>query len=165
MEKSRLEVIEQKLDELAGKEEKKKSFNFWIPFMAKVGKNRAKKGWATYLVIKENRNIAFEKHPIDEQTVIVDGTPRITTADDVLFYRNKPFVILPNWSVKPFSPTENYNDTMKAQYSSQGSKLLLNRMKKETVENKKTVSGFTIFIILTGIVILGYFAYQGGWFS
>jgi hypothetical protein len=123
----------------------------------------ARKGWATIMHIRENRNVEFIKVPIDEQTSMVDGIPRIATTDEFLYWKNKPFIIQPSWSVKPFSPTDNYRDTIKNEYAAQGYKLLLNRLKKEVIQPTKTISMKAVIIVIIALIALGYFAYQGGY--
>jgi hypothetical protein len=151
--------MSRKIDQMP---EKKKRFK--IPFKGKLGKLRIKKGWVTVMKIGSNRNITFTRVPIDEQTAMVDGTPRIMTADEVLFYKNKPLVILPEWSVKPFSPTDNYEEVIKQQYASQGYKLLLNRMKTEAINAKKKFGGPMLWIIILLVVgVGGYLAWKGGY--
>jgi hypothetical protein len=58
-EKSLKQLIEELTKKVDDKDDKPKKRSFWIPMSAKVGKNKAKKGWATIMVIKENRNIDF----------------------------------------------------------------------------------------------------------
>ena len=159
------DLIEELYKEVKESKEKSKKKAFWIPMSAKVGKNKAKKGWATIMLIKENRNIDFVKQPIDEQTVSVDGIPRIATPEETLYYKGKPFIILPSWSIKPFSPTDNYQGSIAANYAAQGFKLSANRLEKGAIENKKKISGWLIFGILAGLAVLGYFAWQGGLFK
>jgi hypothetical protein len=164
-EKSLKEVISElneTLKETKIAKEKKKSFS--LPFGARVGKAKVKKGWATYMVIRENRNVDFIKKPIEQQTVVIDDVPRIATPDEMLSYKGKPFVILPSWSVKPFSPTDNYDATIKNGYASQGYKLLLSRMKSEIVDGKKKISGSLIWIIIA-VVVGGFFLMKSGMFK
>jgi len=150
-------------EDLTPKEKKKRTFK--IPFKGKVNNAKARKGYTTVIVIKENRNIDFVKYPIDEQTFMHDGAPRIATAEEILWYKGKPVIILPNWSTKPFSPTDNYQTTIQKQYGAQGARLLYNRMNMELIKTKKAISGILVMGIIVGIIVLGYFAYQGGLFS
>lgn len=164
-EKSLKEVISELSDTLKEQKilkEKKKSF--FLPLKGRVGKAKVKKGWATYMIIRENRNVEFIRKPIEQQTVVIDDVPRIATPDEVLSYKGKPFVILPSWSVKPFSPTDNYDATIKGGYAAQGYKLLLSRMKSEVVEEKKKISGMMIWIII-GVIVGGYFLIKSGMFK
>ena len=152
--------IKTKMDEK--KVEKKRSFK--IPFLSKVGNKKAEKGWATYLMVNDNRTVSFIKKPISEQTVMIDGVPRIATADDALIYKGKPFYIQPSWSVKPFSPSENYEQTHKENNSSAGYRLLLNRMQTEVIKPKGSFGGIWIFVGILALIILGYIAKTNKWF-
>lgn len=164
-EKGLKEILKEINDKLDENKKPKIKKGLWIPIKARVGRRKAKKGWATFMIIKDNRNIEFEKHKIDESTVVIDGAPRLATPDDMLLYKKKPFVILPSWSVKPFSPQENYEEAVKEGYTSRGWRLLLNRMYSEVVKPKRTISAVLIFILIIGLIVLGYFAIQGGWFK
>jgi hypothetical protein len=159
--KSLKEVISE-LNETLKEQKAKNEKNFGIPFSARVGKAKVKKGWTTVQIIRDNRNVDFIKIPIEQQTAIIDGVPRIFTPDEMLSHKGKPFVILPSWSVKPFSPTDNYSETIKQGYGSQGFKLLLSRMKTEVVDGKKKMSGSIIWWII-GLAAIGFIAFKSGW--
>jgi hypothetical protein len=157
------EILE--LKELLNKYDKKQSEKkFSIPFTARVSKAQAKKGWTTVMIARDNRNVEFTKKQIEEQTIMVDGIPRIATADDVLFYKGRPLIILPSWSVKPFSPTDNLKETDAKSYGSQGYRLLLARMKAEVVEGKKKIGSWIIWVIV-GLIAVGYLAMKSGAFK
>lgn len=162
-EKTIRDLLEELNDNLKEKPKVKKGFK--IPFKSKVSGSKAKKGWTTALVIKENRNVDFQKYLIDEQSIVVDGIPRIVTPEETLYYKGKPFVIVPNWSVKPFSPEKNYEEAVRNQLTSQGYKLLLNKLKSEAIKPKKSVSGLVGIGIVLALAALGYMAYKGGWFT
>lgn len=156
--------IKELLRELNDKfEDPKVTKKFRLPLKARVGNRAARKGWTTVMKIGDNRQVTFEKQPIDEQTIVVDGVPRIATSEEILIYKNKPLVIQPSWTTKPFSPTDNYSNAMAQGYASQGYKLLLNRMKYEQIKPKRTISGIVVFGIIIAIIAAGYLAYQGGW--
>lgn len=164
MDEDRKSIIE-RIAELEAKQtekEKKKQSKFKIPFKGKVGRGKAKKGWITVMKINDNRQVSFKKLKIDEQTVVEDEIPRIATPEEILIYKNKPMIILPSWSTKPFSPTENYDETLKGQYATQGHKLILNRMESEAIKPKRSFSGAVIFFIIIAIVIGGYLLIKRG---
>jgi len=144
-------------------EEKKKKWK--LPNRGKVSKFNARKGWTGVILLRSNRQLDFMKVPTDEQTTLIDGTPRITTANDTFYYKGKPVIIQPEWSAKPFSIVENQDQTFKDNYNAIGYKLLLNKMKKEVIMAKKTMSGWAIFIAIVVMIIAGYFAFQGGLFK
>ena len=56
----------------------------------------------------------------DDGTIMVDGVPRISTIDYKLNYKGKPWVIIPEWSLKPFSSSENYEQTIKDKMNIEG---------------------------------------------
>lgn len=161
-------TLKERLDRIANalenKEKQDKKFNFKIPFRGKVSRRKIKKGWTTIMKIDNNKNITFERQPIVEQTTIVDEVPRLATTNHILFYKNRPWIIQPGWSTKPFSPEENLEDAIKTQHTTQGHMLLLNRMKTEVLKPKRTVSGLIIFGIVIGVIALGYFAIKSGMF-
>ena len=163
-EKSRFERIEEKLDMIAQQEEKKRK-PFKLPWKAKISKKKAEQGYITVLYIKENRTMLFDKQPIDEQTIMMDGVPRIVTPEETLIYKGRPFVIIPSWSTKPFSPTDNYEDIVKTGYAAQGWRLLINRVKSEAILAKKKISGALIFGVIAAVIVIGYLAMKGGLFK
>ena len=162
-EKTIRELLEEiaKKEDPKGKQEKKS----WIPFFKMVGKGKAKKGWITVMHIQDNRSIRFIKVPVNEQTAMVAGSPRLATSDDMLYYKNKPVIILPEYSSKPYSPVDHFEQTRKEKYLSVGRRLLLNRMWKELIPDKKPISGMVIFFIITAMIAAGYFAFKQGLFG
>ena len=156
----------QELKDLVVAEKKVKIKPFKIPFRGRVNKKKARDGWVTIQKINDNRRVTWERQKIEEQTIIVDGVPRVLTADEVLFdHKGSPLVILPSWSVKPFSPTDNYSGTIQDGYATQGYRLLMNRMKNEIITAKKKMSGMMIFGGLILLVAIGYFMVKGGVFK
>lgn len=151
-----LDEIRKSLDEIKGKKKEKKPWTFKIPWKAKVSKKKLKENYATIMKIDENRNVKFMKEPIDEQTMIVDGIPRIAVGKYVLSYKNKPLIIQPSWSVTPFSPDDDYKKSLFDNSNSAGYKLLMNAMKKNVYAEKKKSTGWAMIIgalALVGIVV------------
>ena len=140
-------------------EDKKKDKPFKLPFKAKLNRQKVKKNWVTYLYIQDNGNIDFRKEQIIDQTTVLDGCPRIATSDMVLRYKNRPFIIQPSWSVKPFSPVDNYSETEKQTLNSKGYKLLMIRMQQEAIKAKTKISWLLILggLVIAGIVIYALF--------
>lgn len=158
--KELLKEINERLDD-----KNKKKFNFKIPLAGKIGKAKAKKGWTTAMIIKENNNVVFQRYPIEEQTILVAGIPRVVTPDKVLFYKNKPLVIVPEWSVEAFNAEKEFQKTVAEQKSSHGFKLLLNRMQKEVTKPTRQLGGIWIFVIIAAVIGVGWYAWKSGWFS
>jgi len=116
------------------------------------------------LVVNENGSCDFKKYQIEDQTILHDLIPRISATGHVLRdKKGNPLVILPNWSVEPFSPLEHYNKSFINGSNKNGYKLLMNRMEQEKVAQKKKVGKIVPWIIgLVLAAIIGYAIISGG---
>jgi len=144
--------------------------------LKKVSKGQAKKNWIYVWTINENGHLNPTKKQIDEQTIMVDGIPRIATNQYIMFYKNRPMIILPSWSVEPlpvnindradftpFNPKENLEESLIKGTNTKGLKILLAKMLKETVNPKKPMSNVIKWIIGLGLAgIIGYALISGG---
>lgn len=151
--KEKMNKIEEKLDVILDSKDKKKAFK--LPSKAKLNNSKVKKNWVTVCKINENKGVDFTKEPIDNQTIIIDGIPRLATGEDVLNYKGKPMLIIPSWSVKPFSPTESFKESLEDGSNTKGYALLLARMKAGAIDMKKKMNAFLIIglVALAGIVL------------
>jgi hypothetical protein len=151
--KEKMNKIDEKLDELLASKSKKPLFK--LPYKGKLSKSKVKQNWVTVVKINENKGVDFIKEPIDHQTIVVDGVPRLCTGEDVLNYKGKPLIILPSWSVKPFSPSENYSLSIKDGSNTNGYALLLARMKAGAIDLKKKMNMWLIIglVALAGIAL------------
>ena len=158
--------------------EKKKKKTPRLSFKSRVGKNKARKGHVGIWKINETGFITPSKQEIKEQTVMVDGIPRLATPDYVLRYKKGfrvyPLLLIPSWSVKPikpedlkkegFNPAEDVEESLENGSNIKGYKLLMNRMKTEAIgATKKGLGGLIKWIIGLGLVaIIGYAILTGG---
>ncbi len=149
-------MIEQK----AGVKEKK----FKYPFGKKVGKSQKTKNYVTVLLINENGTCDFKKYQIEEQTILHNLVPRLATSEYVLFdKKGNPLIILPDWSVEPFSSKKNFEDSLNNGSNVKGYSVLMNRMKSETISTKKQMGNAVKWIIgLALAAIIGYALLTGG---
>ena len=147
------------------KKEKVKKFR--VPFKGRVNRVKLKNNWITVLQVYENKTAKFTKAKIQEQTIMIDGIPRLATADNVLLIegrQKKPMVILPMWSVKPTSPSDqqflsiskNYEEIKDKGLNINGYKILLNRMKSEAISTKKPIPWW---IWVGGLAVVGIVVY------
>ena len=137
--------------------EKTKTKKFRLPWKSKVNKKKAKKNWITIMKINENGYCDFKRVKIDDQTFMEDGIPRLASAPYILRYKKNPLVILPSWSVKPFSPAEQYEKSMEDGSNIKGYKILMAAMIKATVGDKKGIGGWVKWVI--GLGLLGLIIY------
>jgi len=157
-----LKDIKELLKKQGEENDKKKEFK--IPFFKRVGKKQAQQNYVTVMKINENGHTTFKKQQIDEQTIIEDGIPRLATPEHVLFYKKNPMLILPSWSVKPYSPAEQYQKSMNDGSNTKGYSILLARMHKEQINPKRQMSGLLKWIIgfaVAGIIVFALFTGGG----
>ena len=159
------------------KEKKKKKPR--LPWRGRVGKNRQSKGYVAVWKINENGFITPSREQIKEQTIMIDGVPRLATPEYILRYkkgfRTIPLILLPSWSVKPiepkkltkeFNPAEDLQESLEDGSNTKGYKLLMNRMKLDTVGKLKgQMGGILKWIIglgLGGIILYAILTSGGG---
>lgn len=148
--KSIREKLDEILDETKKKREKKK---FKLPLKAKVNKVKAKKGFVTIQVVKENGVVEFRKEPIIDSVIKLsegdDLSFHAIDSQDILSYKGNPFLILPKNKMNPYNPTKGENETY-------GDKYVVARMISDQVKMKKKLGwGISIGVI----IILGIVAY------
>lgn len=131
---------------------KEKKFKY--PFGKKVGKSQKKRNFVTVVILYENGMVDFKKYQIEEQTIMHELIPRLATAGHVMHdSKGNPVLILPNWSVEPFSPLEHYEKTLVNGSNAKGYKLLMAKMQSEKVDSKKPMASWIKWAI--GLLLLG----------
>lgn len=148
------------LSEQKGVKEKK----FKYPMGKKVGKGQKKKNYVTVLILNENGIADFKKYQIENQTLIHDKIPRLASTGHVMRdKKGNPLVILPNWSVEPFSPLEHYNKSMIDGSNKKGYQMLLESMHLQLASSKKKIGKILPWVIGIGLVgIIIYAILSGG---
>lgn len=154
-----IDKLNKNFDDMTSKKEVKK---FKLPFGGRVNKKKVKDGWASLCVVNENRAVKFIKAPIKEGTIMLDGAPVIATTDYMLNYKNRPFMIIPSWSVEPFSPSQNLDKAAAEKKLNVGMRLILNRLKSEQIKAKATFSMGLVILILIIIGAAIYYFSTGG---
>jgi hypothetical protein len=136
---------------------KEKKWKF--PFGKKVGKAQKKKNYVTTLVIYENGHYEFKKYQINDQTLIHDVIPRLANAGYTLFdKKGNPLIILPNWSVEPFSTLTNYQQSLDKGTNTNGYKILMAKMHQELVGEKKKIGSLVKWIFGLGVASIIIYA-------
>ena len=159
--KDEIKRLKEKIDGEENIKEKKKKFK--IPFKGRLRVSEIKKNYVTVLYIKNNHTGEFIKIPIDESSTMINGIPRIATTEEIIYIDGKtPLIIQPEWSVKPISISDSYEDTVQKELTSEGYSVLLNRMKKEAIISKNKMSGWIIVLIIAAIGIAGFILLGGG---
>ena len=161
--KDSLASIAESLEEL---KEQKKVKEWKLPFLSRLlGKRKKRKGYVLFQNIGLNKAVTFIKAPVEEGVALVNGVPHVVNAEDILIWKNKiPMVIQPQWSERPFSMKDHYNETAKNGAGSEGWKLIMNYIYSHKLEEKKSLSIGAIIIGIMVILGLGYYLLKSGVF-
>ena len=161
------ESLSAKIERLIQMQEKaqgeKKMGKFKLPWGAKLSKANIKKNYVNVIYIKDNKDMNIVKLPIEDETVTIDGLPRVASSDYVMLLNGKPTIIQPSWSIAPFNPTKDITETEAQELSAKGRRLVFAKMKNDIIAPKKMGGGMMIWIIL-GLAVLGigYYLMKGG---
>ena len=149
---------------IKSQEAEKVEKKFKFPFGKKVGRSQKAKNFCTILIINENGNYGFKKYKIQDQTILHDMIPRLATAGYVMFdKKGNPLIILPNWSVEPFSPLEHYQKSLVNGSNTTGYKILMAKMLSERVDAKKKIGSWIYWVVGIGLAgLIGYALLTGG---
>jgi len=159
-----LDEIKEKLaeKELVEKPIKKPKL-FKIPFSKRVKPKQASQNYVTVIKINENGFLDIQKERIVEQTIMVNGIPRLATPEYVLHWKKNPMLILPSWSVKPLSPSDEARESMNDGSNTKGYRILMARMKSDILGSKPQMGGMVKWIVgIVLAVIVGYALMTGG---
>ena len=152
------EISEQQKQIIAEKKDKA-----WkIPRKGKISNSKARKGWATFHIIRNNGEQEWIKAPITDGTAKIEGFPRIATIDYRLSYNGKPYYIIPEWSMKPFSPIEHKEETERSKMDMVGRKLILSKLEGEQIKAKKSFGSMGWIILVIAIGVGAWYLMKGG---
>jgi len=145
---------------------KEKKIKKWrMPFRSFLSKRRVRKGWVSIIYLRSNGAANFMRAPIDENIVDINGTLHVVDPRYIISYKNKPIIILPEWSMYPLDLKEKYSETELQGLKSMGTRHVYNYMKRNLIKEKKPMRmGMMLFIL---VLIAGgvYYMYKSGMFS
>ena len=128
--------------------EKAKPKPFRMPFKARVGLSKLRKGFVIIAVINDNMNVDFRKEPIIDGTIKIDDTYHAVEEFDIFSYKGKPFIFQTKSKMNPYNPLLGTHETY-------GQKYIMARMEGERIAMKKSIGwGVSIgVVIIVGVVI------------
>jgi len=133
----------------------KKPKKFKLPWSAKVGNSKLKRGYVTIQVIEENGSLSFRKEPIVDGTIKLKDSYHAIADMDILYYKGKPFIIQAKNKLNPYNPLRGEHETY-------GQKYVMARMEKDRIIGKKKLGlGVGIGALVIGAVII-YALITGG---
>lgn len=129
--------------------DKKKIKKFRMPKRGKVSKRQSRQGYMTVVRIDDNKNVDFEKRPIEDSTYrLKTGDYHTAKEDDIFTYKGKPLVFQPTRKLNPYNPLENDNETYDQKY-------VMARMLGDAIKMAKKKGGGAFLWIILGIVVIG----------
>lgn len=159
---NRLAKTNERLEELL---EQKEIRRWKIPFRARVGKKNIKKNWVSIMYIQNNGGARFLKARIKEGVVIIDDIPHVVSNDYIILYKNRPIIIVPEWSIEPFNPKADFDQANKDKRYSIGWRILANYLEAGGLKEKRKLGPIVwiLFILLVvGAVAYYFFKARGG---
>jgi len=133
----------------------KKPKKFKLPWGARVGNSKLKKGYVTIQIIEENGSLSFRKEPIVDGTIQLGDSYHAIEDMDILYYKGKPFVIQAKNKLNPYNP-------LKGEHETYGQKYVMARMEKDRILGKKNLGwGVGIVGLIIGAVVI-YALITGG---
>lgn len=158
-----------KIDDLAAilKEQqqttKKKKKEFKLPLGVRSGaKSKIKKNYAMIIKLSTNGALNFKLLQILPNGMVYlkeNNTYHQVTAGDIFWYKNYPTVILPEWSLKPFSAKDHYDKTVKDKMLASPQRIIIDAIKESQIKGKG-FGGMNLKVYLViGIVVIVALAY------
>lgn len=148
-------------DKLTGKNKPKKEFK--LAGRIRAGwKSKLKKNYVLVFRLRTNGNLVIHFAPINNDMVYIEdaGTFHVSNAEYMLRYKQYPAIILPEWSLKPFSPSEHFKQTEKKQEQALPQKVIINAMKMAGLKPSMAMKGKTILWVIIGAVAVLYLLSQ-----
>jgi len=127
-------------------DKKKPKFNLPLSVLMQQGKVR--RNYAIVCIIGTNGSVNFKMLPIEDDTIKVKDTIYSASSKDILRYKKKPLLIITEWNMQPFSPSENFEEASKNGTLTSAEKLILTKMRLEAFKPKMQLNIKVILIIL-----------------
>jgi len=155
MEETKEQSLKEKLDVIINKlskdeEEHKKKFN--LPFMMRLfGNGQVKKGFAVVFFVRTNGKVEIKMVKIDNDTVKIGEAIYAASANYVLRWKKFPFLIIPEWTMLPFSPEDSFKKAYDEGTLTAPQVVIASRMKSDQIKPKMNFNISTIVIIVAAI--------------
>lgn len=147
----KLDVI---IDKLTKEEEKK----FKLPVMMRLfGKFKMRKGFCIVFFVRTNGQIEIKMVGIEHDTVKINDCIYAANADYIMRYKRFSVMIIPEWTMIPFSPADNFTKASIEGELTAAQALVIAKMKTDAIKPKfnLNIGGILIAAVVIGV---GYFA-------
>lgn len=145
------ESIKEKLDKLIDNfEAEKKKKEFKLPLSVRLQQGKIKRqNYSVVMTIDTNKGVNFKMVQIEDDTIKYKENFYSASAEYILRYRKYPLLIIPLWTMIPFSPSANFKESEEKGMLTAAQKLILTKMKMEVVKSKMKINvGLVIMLIV-----------------
>lgn len=147
-------------DRITGKKSTSKQFK--LPGKVRRGvksKKKVKQNYAILIYVRTNGYSDIDYAPIENDMIYVkqSGLYHLATADYVLRYKKFPLIIIPEWTLEPFSPKSHLKTTIEEGKLALPQKAIINMVKLAQLGPKKPMLSGNMLWIVFGVVIALYF--------
>lgn len=143
------------LKNIISEDKQTKQKKWKLPYKAKVGNAKLKKGYVTVEIINENKAIDFVREQIIDGTIKIGDTYHAVDDLDLFFYKGKPFVHQPKGSIYSYNPLVRQKTDLQSN-TTYGQKYVMARMEGDKILAKKAGFGWGIgigLLVIVGIVV------------
>jgi hypothetical protein len=143
-------------DIVTGKNKPKKTFK--LSYKIRAGwKTKLKKNYVLVLRVRTNGELVIHFAPINNEMIYVQdaGTYHVSNAEYMLRYGKYPAIILPEWSLKPFSPSEHFKKTEQEGAEALHQRVIIKAMKMADIKQQGMMKGKTLlWVLILGVAAL-----------
>lgn len=136
-----------------------------LPWKSRLGRRRVRSGWCSVMYVRNNKSVDFVRAPIEDMVVRVGDLYHTATPDDILIYKNKPMLLLTEWSIRPMTPwrpKEHFEEAVERDELTTPQRHILSKLEQGVIKAKKSLKlGGWIAVIIAAVVGV-YFISQGG---
>lgn len=158
--------LHERLDEIEDfmkfgvKGKRKKMKPFRLPFLVRFQQKKIiKKNKILIFFLKTNKQLDIKIAKIENGMLFLNGNYHAIAPDNIYLYKKFPCIILPEWSLDPFSPfgTKDYHDAVENKRIIHPQNIILRAIEaKEASMSQKKVGGKAVIIMLVVGVIAAY---------
>lgn len=146
-------------DKITGK--KKVGKEFKLPAKIRRGvksKKKVKQNYAILIYVRTNGYADIDYAPIEDDMIYSkqSGLYHLATTDYIMRYKKFPLIIVPEWSLEPFSPKKSLVETIEEGKLSLPQKAIINMVKLAQLGPKKSAISPSMIWIVLGVIVAIY---------
>jgi hypothetical protein len=164
--KSRLDALDEKLDNLVLEEKVRKNIKkqrFKMPFRVRSQlKKLALKSKVLVILLQNNRNVKPTIAEIKDGMVILGDKVYNGCSEGIWLWNGKfPTVILPEWDLNPIMPSKLYREAVANNRLADPQTFIIRALMYKEMLQPKTIAGKTLIWVGIGAIVVLYVLFAG----